>query len=98
MSVTGLASQAASKGASNSFSSGFMNMPPTQVQGFGERYYVRLASVPYEAFGLKRNRYRPIMTFGNPADFVSGPQNAGDSTKTAEAQGGGSLSTATRYS
>ena len=96
MSVTGLASAAATKSASSSFSSGFMNMPPTLMQGSGEKYYVRLANVPREVFG-KRGRYRPIMTFGNPADFVSGPTNAGDSTTTAEAQGGGSFATSTRY-
>ena len=96
MSVTGLASASASKGASSSFSSGFMSMPPTQYRGFDDGY-VRLANVPREAFALRRNRYRPIMTFGNPADFVSGPQNAGDSSTTMDAQGGGSFSTSTRY-
>lgn len=98
MSVTGLASSAASSTrSSSSFSSGFMGMPPTQSDGgAGQRYYVRLGNVPYEKFGLSRNRYRPIMTFGNPADFVSGPQNAGDSKASQEAQGGGSFSTAVR--
>lgn len=95
MSVSGGASQAASKTSSGSFSSGFMNMPPTQFRGFGDGY-IRLSNIPYEAFGLKRNRYRPIMTFGNAADFVGGPQNAGDGSIRAQVQGGGSFATATQ--
>ena len=97
MSVGQYASQAASKGGASSFSSGFMSMPPTHYRGF-EEGYIRLGAVPREAFGLRRNRFRPIMTFGNPADFVSGPTNAGDSKTTQEAQGGGSYSTAVRKS
>lgn len=92
MSVKGLASQAASKGASSSFSSGFMSMPPTQFTGHSHGF-IRLGNIPREAFGLTRNRFRPIMTFNNPADFVSGPQNAGDSTTAQNAQGSGSFST-----
>ncbi|MCB1721567.1 MAG: hypothetical protein H6860_04440 [Rhodospirillales bacterium] len=93
---TGLyASQAASKGASGSFSSGYMSMPPTRYRGF-EHGYIRLGHIPHESFGLKRNRYRPIMTFGNPADFVGGPRNAGDSATMQHAQGGGSFATATQ--
>lgn len=95
--AAGLASQAASKGASASFSSGFMSMPPTQYMGFDDGY-VRLGHIPYESFALKRNRYRPIMTFNNPADFVGGPRNAGDNATMQQAQGGGSFATATRKS
>lgn len=92
MSVSGLASAGATKSGSGSLSSGFKGMPPTQYRGFDDGY-VRLGSVPWEDFGRTRNRYRPIMTFGNPADFVSGPQNTGDSRVSQEAQGGGSFST-----
>ena len=97
MSMAGLAANKQASANSGSFSSGFMNMPPTQHMGFDDGY-IRLGYVPYQAFGLTRNRYRPIMTFNNPADFVGGPQNAGDSTIKAQAQGGGSFATATRNS
>ena len=97
MSGPSMASQASAKQSGGSFSSGFANMPPTQYKGF-EHGYIRLGNVPYEAFGLKRNRYRPIMTYGNPADFVGGPRNSGDSATMQVAQGGGSFATATRQS
>lgn len=88
---SGLASSSASSsgGSSGSFSTGFMNLPPTHFQGFDDGY-VRLGYVPPESFALRRNRFRPIMTFNNPADFVGGPQNTGG----AQLTGGGSLATA----
>ncbi len=91
MSTAGLASQAASSGASSgSFATGFMNMPPTKFNGFDDGY-CRLGAVPYCRPGIGRNRYRPIMTFGNPADFVSGPQNRAQ--KGQPKKGGGSMAT-----
>lgn len=78
-----------------SFVSNFMNMPPTDYQGIDDGY-IRLATIPHVAPGLNRNRFRPIMTFNNPADFVSGPQNQaqiGDPKDGGGKRGGGSFVT-----
>ena len=77
--------------AALSFVSSFMNMPPTNYQGIDDGY-VRLSSVPH-INAAQRSRIRPIQTFNNPADFVSGPQNRaqyGDPKDGGGFKGGGS--------
>ena len=92
----GLASQSESSSRGGaSFSSGFMNMPPTQYQGFDDGYR-RLGWVPYERPGLKRNRYKPIMTWDNPGGFVGGPRNNGLAPGLDDLRGKGSVVTASQ--
>ena len=92
-------SMSAGQGARSSGSSAgasFMNVPPTSNHGAISDGYIRTASVE-RVTALLRNRYRPIYQPGQ-SRYVGGPNNSGDSSTTAEAQGGGSFSTSTRNS
>ncbi len=89
----------AGQGARSSGSSAgasFMNVPPTSRAGTISDGVIRLANVD-RVTALLRNRYKPIYMPGQ-SRYVGGPNNSGDSTRTPDAQGGGSLSTSTRNS
>ena len=97
MSVGALGARSLSSATQRSASAVFYGLPLTTRYGEISDGYIRPSCVARTS-AYCRNRFRPIQTFGNPGGFVGGPQNAGDSTTTQQAQGGGSLATSTRYS
>ncbi len=95
MSTSFTAGQGARSSGSSAGAS-FMNVPPTSKYGGISDGVIRKSSIG-RVTALLRNRYKPIF-FPGQSRHVGGPNNSGDSSTTAEAQGGGSFSTATRNS